>query len=183
MPIVVSDSGKQYERPSPGLHQAVCSNVYGPFRETYEWQGKPISADKIVIMFELDERLKDGEYKGQRFVTSARFTASLHEKAKLRPFLESWKGKAFTPDGLAGFDLEKLIGVNCQLNLIEKDKRGGGKTVVIGGIVPRAEGQEKMEPELPLDHMPGWIKKLLDGQKPAENSHGSPDDFTDDIPF
>ncbi len=182
MSIMVSDSGKQFERPAPGLHQAVCSNVYGPFRETYEWQGKPISSDKVIIMFELDQIIKEGEYVGKRFTISARFTASLHEKSKLRPFLESWKGKAFTPDGLLGFDMEKLIGVNCQLNLIEKDRRGGGKTVVIGGIVPRAEGQEKMEPELPRDHMPKWIKDILEAQHPI-HSQNTTEDFVDDIPY
>lgn len=182
MSIMVSDSGKDFERPSPGLHQAVCTNVFGPFRETYEWQGKPISADKVIVMFELDQTIKEGEFIGKRFTISARFTASLHEKSKLRPFLESWKGKAFTPDGLLGFDMEKLIGVNCQLNLIEKDKRGGGKTVVIGGIVPRAESQEKMEPELPRDHMPKWVKDILEAQHPI-HSQNTPEDFTDDIPF
>ncbi|MFH1235811.1 MAG: hypothetical protein V1685_02630 [Parcubacteria group bacterium] len=182
MPIIVSDSGKEFERATPGLHQAVCSNVYGPFEETYEWKGKVISARKVVIMFEIDERIKEGEFANQRFTISGRFTASLHEKGKLRPFLESWKGKAFTNESLISFDLEKLIGVNCQLNLLERDKKDGGKTVVIGGIVPRAETQEKMTPELPRDYAPKWIKDILTAQQaPAE--HSSPESFEDDIPF
>lgn len=183
MAIIVSNNGKDFERAKPGIHQAVCTNVYGPFMESYEWQGKKITAQKVVIMFELDERIKEGEYEGQRYTQSARFTASLHEKGKLRPFLESWKGCAFTPEGLAGFDLEKLIGVNCQLNLIEKDKRGGGgKTVTIGGIFPRGEGQEKMVPELARDYCPKWIKDILDAQKGTEDSH-PPQDFGEEPPF
>jgi hypothetical protein len=182
MAIIVSDNGKEFARPTPGIHQAVCSNVYGPFVEEYEWQGKKVSAKKIVIMFELDERIKEGEFVGQRYTISGRFTASLNEKGKLRPFLESWKGRAFTPDGLVAFDLEKLIGVNCQLNLIEKEKRGGGKTVVISGIFPRGDGQEKIEAELARDFAPKWIKDIMEKQEPS-GVHSSPEDFGEEPPF
>jgi hypothetical protein len=174
MPIIVSDSGKDFEKPSVGWHQAVCTNVYGPFKETYEWQGKPITAQKVVIMFELSERIKEGDFANQRF------TASLGEKSKLRPFLESWKGKAFTPEGLQAFDLELLIGVNCQVNLIEKDRRGGGKTIIIASIGPRRQDLEKMDPELPRDFAPKWIKDIIEEQKPASEPTS---EFTDDIQF
>jgi hypothetical protein len=179
MPIIVSNAGKDFERPEPGWHQAVCSNVFGPFTESYEWQGETVTANKVVIMFELFERMTTGDFIDQRFTISGRFTASLSEKGKLRSFLESWKGKAFTPEGLQGFDLEKLIGANCQLNLIEKEKRGGGKTVVIASIGPRREEQEKMVPELPRDFIPKWIKDIMESQK--VDSHVGPED--DEIPF
>ena len=183
MAIIVSNNGKDFEKPRPGWHQAVCTNVYGPFKESYEWQGKKITSDKVVIMFELEQLITEGEYQGKRFTTSGRFTASLHEKGKLRPFLEAWKGKAFTQEGLERFDLELLIGVNCNLSLIEKDKRGGGKSLVIASIGPRREEQEKMAPELPRDHMPKWIKDILEAQQGGHSGNASPDDFQDDIPF
>jgi hypothetical protein len=183
MAIIVSSNGKDFEKPKTGWHQAVCSNVYGPFTESYEWQGKTVTAKKVVILFELDQLITEGEYKGKRFTTSGRFTASLHEKGKLRPFLEAWKGKAFTEEGLERFDLELLIGVNCNVSLIEKEKRGGGKSVLIASIGPRREEQEKMVPELPRDFAPKWIKDILAAQQGTDSGHASPDDFQDDVPF
>ena len=181
MAIIVKDGGGNFEHASPGQHQAVCTNVYGPFHESYTWQGKTISAEKVVIMFELDDLIKEGEYAGKRFTVSERFTTSLGDKSKLRPFLESWRGLAFTPEELTGFDLEKLIGANCTLNLIEKDKKSGGKSIVIGAIMPMPKGTEKMVPELPRDHMPKWIKAILDQN--GTNGPASQDRFEDDIPF
>lgn len=183
MSIMVSDNGGDFERPNPGWHQAVCTNVYGPFQESYEWQGKTITAKKIVIMYELEQRIEKGDFKDQRFTISSRFTASLNDKGKLRPFLESWRGKAFTPDQLTAFDLENLIGVNCQLNLIEKDKRGGGKTVVIASIGPAQKEKEKIVPELTRDFAPKWISDILAAQKPEASHSSKPDNFEDDIPF
>lgn len=182
MAIMVKNNGGDFARPDSGMHQAVCTNVYGPFREEYEYQGNTISASKVVIMFELDQIIKDGEFKGKRFTVSQTFTASLSEKSKLRPFLESWRGKAFTLEELEGFDLERLIGVNCTLNLIEKEKRGGGKTVTIQAVMPKMKDAEKMIPELPRDHCPKWIKDKLEaagGTTPTT----PPDHFDDDIPF
>jgi hypothetical protein len=182
MPIPVRDNGGTFERPDAGMHQGVCTNVYGPFHEQYEWNGKQVNAEKVVIMWELDQLIKDGEFKGKRFTTSQSFTASLADKSKLRPFLESWRGKAFTQEELAYFDLEKLIGVNCTLNLIEKEKRGGGKTTVIQAIMPKLKDTEKMVPELPRDHCPKWIKDKIEAAG-GTTAASAPDHFEDDIPF
>ena len=173
MSIIVKDSGGNFERPLPGMHHGVCSNIYGPFRSTYMYQGKEVSADKVIIMFELEERLSKGDFANCRFTQSQTFTASLSEKSKLRPFLESWRGMPFTEEQAKGFDLEKLIGVNCNLNLIEKPRQGGGSSIVIVGIVPPIKGQEALKTELPRDYVPEWILKKIVGVVAPETHEGS----------
>ncbi|MHA1379626.1 MAG: hypothetical protein ACTSRG_14730 [Candidatus Helarchaeota archaeon] len=46
---------------------------------------------------------------------------SLHAKATMRKFLESWRGKKFTKEELEGFDLQKILGKPCQLQIIHSD--------------------------------------------------------------
>ncbi|MFA5376840.1 MAG: hypothetical protein WC455_13910 [Dehalococcoidia bacterium] len=186
MAIIAKAGGSvTFEKPSTGEpHRAVLSNIYGPFISSYEWQGKKVTSNKVILMFELDQTIKEGEFAGKRFTVSEKFTLSLGEKSKLRPFIEAWAGKPFTADEqVNGFDIEVLIGKNCNLNLIEKPKKNGaGKSIVIASIFPRMKGQEPMSPELPRSYMPKWVADLL-GVQSNGDSQQSPDNFEDDIPF
>jgi hypothetical protein len=47
----------------------------------------------------------------------------MNEKANLRAFLTSWRGKAFTEEEAKDFDVAKLIGAPCLLNIIHKQGR------------------------------------------------------------
>ena len=183
--IVKSSGNGNFPKPTTGMQQGVCTNVYGPYKESYQWGGKTITANKIIILFELEERIPEGDFKGQRFVQSVRYTASLGEKSNLRPFLVAWRGIAFTEEELIGFDLEKLIGANAFLNLIKKPKKNGqGDSVVIASIMPIKASIEKMIPELPRDYMPKWVKELL-GVTTEEPEYEQPpaEHFEDDVPF
>ena len=44
----------------------------------------------------------------------------MNEKATLRKMLASWRGKDFTEAEAKSFDITKLLGVACMLNIIEK---------------------------------------------------------------
>lgn len=58
------------------------------------------------------------------------FTVSLDERSTLRKMLQSWRGKPFTAEELQGFDLKKLLGASCQLQLIQKTNEHGTYAVV-----------------------------------------------------
>ena len=138
MPILAS-AGSAYEPPPAGLHLAVCIDVVDMGQIEVTWQGKTTKRHKVRVVWQIDALRDDGT----PFYIQKRYTLSLHEKANLRGDLESWRGKAFTQDELQGFDLEKLIGVNCQLNTQHVSKDG---TVYanVSGVVPLAKGQEKL---------------------------------------
>jgi hypothetical protein len=80
---------------------------------------------KIRITFELPTELKvfNPEKGEQPCVISKEFTLSMNEKANLRAFLTSWRGKAFTEEEASAFDVTKLLGVPCLLNVIHKQGR------------------------------------------------------------
>ena len=58
------------------------------------------------------------------------FTNSLNDKSTLRKMLTSWRGKPFTQEELKDFDLTKLLGASCQLQLIHKESERGTYAVV-----------------------------------------------------
>ncbi len=99
------------------------------------FQGKPAKR-KVIIGWELEQKMSDG----RPFMLSKRYTLSLHEKATLRHDLESWRGQAFTPEELDGFDIEVLKGKQCRVNVIHKPKEGGGVSASIQAVMKAAKG-------------------------------------------
>jgi hypothetical protein len=112
-----------YKLPSPGSVQGVLAEVVDLGLITTEWQGKKRDSHKCLLTFEIDETV-EREGTEQRMIVSRRFTASLNEKAALRAFLEGWRGKTFTDEELAGFDLDKIVGTNAILSLVHNTDNG-----------------------------------------------------------
>ena len=149
MSVIVSDTGKDFERIEPGLHHAVCSHVLdlGLHETKYGFKRK------VALCFELAEKMQDG----RPFMQSALFTASLNEKALLRQQLESWRGKKMSDDEIQGFDVERLLGVNCMLNIVEDNKNGKNYTNITAIIKPPA-GQPVLKPV--GQPAPEWLRKM-----------------------
>jgi hypothetical protein len=143
MPIMATGGDSKTFEPAPaGLHQAVCVDVVDMGWLEVTYNGKTSKKHKIRIAWQIDEARDDGK----RFLVQKRYTLSLHEKATLRHELEGWRGKAFTDAELKdGFDLEKLIGVNCFLNVVHVQKNGQTYANV-AGVVPLKKGMPPIQP-------------------------------------
>jgi hypothetical protein len=102
----------------------------------------------------------------------ARFTLSLHEKGRLRPLLEAWRGRRFTAEELKNFDLEKLINANCQVQLIHNMNESGKKYANVQAIVPLGKGMERIEVD------PEYIRVC--DRKVEHSVDAAPEDF---VPF
>jgi hypothetical protein len=121
-----------YEQASPGSYSAICIKVIDLGTQIQEWEGTKKHMRKVMIVWEIDETMKDGKPFG-----AARFyTASLGDKAKLRADLEGWRGRSFTQEELDGFLLQNLLGKPCMLTLVKNEK---GK-VVVKGVSPLPKG-------------------------------------------
>ena len=141
-----------------GLKQAVCYDIWDIGLQKGEYKGKINQAHKIIIAWELDETIENGEYIGKRFVISKFYTLSLGKKANLRHDLESWRGKTFTEEELNGFDVENLIGCNCMLNVGLNESETNNK---IMGISPIVKNMLKIVPENKRS-IPSWVQKFID---------------------
>jgi len=116
--LLKSSGGTDFEQPPTGNHVARCYQVVDLGTQKGEFQGIPNAARKVSIRWELcNEFMKDGESAGKPFSVGKIYTASIGEKATLRHHLESWRGRAFSPQELAGFDSKNLLGAACMVNV------------------------------------------------------------------
>jgi hypothetical protein len=132
--------GGQFENPSPGSHVARCFQLIDLGTQTHSWQGETWQARDVRITFELPFELMTGKYnanhKGKPFASSLTMKQSLHSAAKLRSFLESWRGRKFTKEELTAYDPRKIVGAACRLTLI-----ADGDRVFIDSIAPLGKGE------------------------------------------
>jgi hypothetical protein len=145
MPIIAtanSDKGKDFDPAPPGVHQAVCVDVVDLGVLQVKWQGEVKEQHKIRIAWQIGETRDDGK----PFLVNKRYTLSLHEKANLRKDLESWRGKPFTAEECAGFDIEKLLDKNCLLNIQHTPPRDGKVYANVVSIMPTLKSMPVMVP-------------------------------------
>ena len=107
---------KQYTPPPEGIHPAVCVDVVDLGMEETPWG----SLHKCRVTWEIAHTMSDG----RRFTANKKYTVSLHEKSNLFKDLKAWRGRPFTAEELAGFDLEKILGAPCQLVITHEEKEG-----------------------------------------------------------
>jgi hypothetical protein len=161
---------------SEGIHLGLCTTIADighQYSEKFE-----VTQRKLIIGFVLPELPKlTVERDNKRIVLprglSRRFTASLHEKANLRHFLEAWRGRRFTEAEIAGFDVAKLLNQPAQLQVLHavgaENKRfanivnalpvsKGTKVPSTGEVLFFSVGQLQ-EPTLP-PNLPEWIGRL-----------------------
>ena len=145
------NGGVSREPIEAGMHHAICYGLIDlgtHFDEMYKKTNH-----KAMVQWEIPslrlELTKDNETVNVPRIISKRYTISLHEKSGLRKDLESWRGRAFTADELRGFDLNNLLGVNCNLNIVHQT-RDGKTHANISSIVPLMKVQEILKPESPV---------------------------------
>src|SRR4051794_35522738 len=87
---------------------AVCVDVT-PLK-TVQTQFGP--KEKFRFVFEIAKTKDDGT---PWCVWSAPFTSSYHENSALRPFLRKWLGSELSPEEIATFDTEHLLGKSAHI--------------------------------------------------------------------
>ncbi|MFH2074086.1 MAG: hypothetical protein ABIJ57_01890 [Pseudomonadota bacterium] len=201
--------GKNFDPIPQAMHHAICYSVYDLGTQYNEKWNK--SQHKVILCWELPEQRieieKDDVKMDLPRAISRRFTLSLHPKSDLCPFLENWRGKTFTEDEKKGFDVLKLLGVNCNLQILHV-KKDDKIYANVAGVFPLLRGAEKKEPENPIRYFsfeeghvnipegtPDWIcdmikaanewgggNKVPDEKGSYDESIPAPDE-DDDIPF
>lgn len=207
MAIMAKDTGgKDFKKVPPGAHFAICNMVVDcGLQEGFN--GKP--QHKIYLRWEVpDERVtyeKDGKQIEGPCSIGSLYTLSLSEKANLRKILENWRGKPFTPQELAGFDITRVLGTCCQIMVQHsEDGRYANVTGVMGVSRDQKQRVANTKPENePLaysleDHdqkifvkLPNWLQEKIESrmEEPTEGmpssaqSSGGDQEFDDEIPF
>ena len=144
MAIIATNTGGSNFEPIPtGNYPARCYSMVhiGTIDEVI--MGVPKRLNKVRISWELPTELKvfKEENGEQPHVISKEFTLSMHEKANLRAVLKNWRGKDFTEEEAKSFDIEKLVGAPCMLNITHKTSKDGTKVYAeIGSVSTMPKG-------------------------------------------
>lgn len=130
----------------PGVYMAKCFMVADIGEQMQDFEGKEVWKPQVIIGWEIEgESVEvDGESRPRTFYKW--YTMSLHKRSKLRPDLETWRGKPFTEEELAGFDLRNIIGAGCQLQLETATKQDGSTYSRIKAIMALPRGVQVTPP-------------------------------------
>ena len=107
----------------------------------------------------------------------------MHEKANLRHDLQSWRGRSFTEEEAKAFDITKLIGIPCMLNVIHNVSKANGNTYAnIAGVTAIPKGFQvplQINPSFVFSYdewsdakfanLPEWIRKRIDATSEFQN--------------
>lgn len=194
-------SNKEYELAPAGNHLAICFQMVDlgeQYNAKYDsWQ------HKVQIGWELPNELMAD---GRPFMVSSRYTMSLNEKAILRRDLESWRGRPFTAEEEAGFDLKNVVGKPCMVNVVHNPS--GDRTyaniksvaaIPKGMTVPDQVNDsvifeiDQTNPDLEMYYsLPEFLQKTIsdsrtwqtmDASSQALDTSAPSGDAEDDIPF
>jgi hypothetical protein len=193
MAIIAENNGQKRELIPQGNYVARCYQMIEIGTVDEEFEGVAKKSRKVRLGWELptEQRVFKEENGEQPSVISGEYTISMHEKSKLRAFLQSWRGVAFSEDEAKAFDITKLIGVPCMLNIIHKTNPNGTFTN-IASVSPMPKGlvcPPQINPSFILSYdnfdytkfmdLPDWLKAKIEKTpefKLATTSEGSHED-------
>lgn len=142
MAINATNSSSPRELVPAGNYIARCYQMIEVGTITEIVMGEQKVLRKVRIGWELPDELRefDKSRGPQPLVVDQEYTLSMNEKANLRKMLESWRGKGFTDKEAECFDITKLIGVPCMLNIIHKTSKKGSTYEQISSVTAVPKG-------------------------------------------
>lgn len=205
MSIIAENKGSDFVLIPAGNHVARCFMMVqiGTIKEESGiYAGK--EQHKVRITWETPLECHDFGNGLMPFSVSKEFTLSMNEKATLRKMLESWRGKSFTEEEAKAFDITKLLGVPCMINVIHKTSSKGSQYADISSIATLPKGftapdQVNLRTELSFNNwnqqifesLPDFVKDKIKSSKEykamtmpghTETPQSSPEE-NDDLPF
>ncbi len=209
MSIIATNNSTPREPIPAGNYPARCYQMIqiGTVMENINGENKLLNKVRIGWELPTEKKVFKEENGEQPYVISEEYTLSMNEKSNLRKMLASWRGKDFSEEEAKAFDITKLLGVQCMINVIHKasksdatriyEKISSVSTIPKGMTVP-----EQINPSMVLsydnfdfsiyENLPDFIKAKIKTsvefaamQQP--NSVGihqqQPAEAIDDLPF
>jgi hypothetical protein len=141
MGFVASAGGGDFRQVPPGAYIGRCYALIDLGTQVNEKFAT--SSHKIILRWELfgddDEGqpltvVRDG--KTLPMTVSKEYTVSLNDKANLRKDLAAWRGKDFSTDEAKAFDVSKLLGAYCMVNVTTSEGSNGKTYSNVAGLTP-----------------------------------------------
>lgn len=140
MSFIATDSGGgNFKRVPPGAYIGRCFSLVDLGTQLSTGQFGEKMQHKIKIGWELFGDDEDGnpltidvDGRDMPLTISKSYTVSLHEKSGLRKDLAAWRGRDFTDDEAKAFDVAKLLGAYCMVNVTQSESNGKTYSNVAG---------------------------------------------------
>lgn len=129
---------------------------------------------KIMLMFELPNEMVDTEQGAKPMVISKEYSLSLGAKATLTQHLTSWRGRAFTPEEMKGFEVSNVVGAACQITIQHKTSSTGnvrGDITAITGLPKGMKAPDQWHPSIKYEiedgknevyqSLPEWVRNKI----------------------
>jgi hypothetical protein len=183
--------GKDFDPVPEGSHLAVCDMFVDLGLQDSRFGAK----HKIYIRWQIPslraEWEKDGVKHEGPMAIGATYTLSLSEKSNLRPMLQSWRGRAFTPGELKKFDVTTILGAPCMITVTHQPKEGGGVYANVGVVAklpsgvpaPTLEGEKIIYDADNVDSwdkLRPWMQEKIRAQI-VEEERPEPRPFSDEL--
>lgn len=155
------------------------------------WQGETKIKHLVHLGWELpDELMEDG----RPFTISARLTYSMHEKSTLRKFIEGWRGAKFKDEEVAEFDITKLVGRACMVQVAHRKANNGNTYADVIAVTSLPKGMQvppgvndpliyspESHQQAIYDRLSPFLKKLISERIQDAEANGPVLD--DEVPF
>ena len=183
--IVREKSNSDFEVIDEGTHVGICIGVIDIGTQETRY-GPKVQA---ILQFEIPEDrvqyVKEGEEFDVPRTISKLYNKTLTKGSILRKDLESWRGKEFTSEEAAEFDLFVLVGKPCLLTVVHTNANDrvyanitGISKIMKGQVIPAQELKPiRFSPEYPdqYDDLPMWLrdkfdKRIVSNETTEENS-------------
>lgn len=202
MGFVASDSGGgNYKRVPAGAHIGRCFSLIDLGTQLSSGQYGEKMQHKIQIKWELFGEDEQGAAlttdDGAPMTISKSYTLSLSDKASLRKDLASWRGRDFTEEEAKAFDVTKLLGAYCMVNVTTSENNGKTYTNV-AGLTPLPSALKNSKPDAVHENIifnldePDWtlfdsfhdkLKEAIKRSPEYIKASGGSQETPDDIPF
>lgn len=141
--MIVKAPDEKFPTAPEGSFSAVCVDELDLGIIKSSWGGEERERHMTRLVWQIDELDEDDK----RFLVKQDYTASLDEKAKLRKHLQAWRGRAFTPSELMGFDLANVVGIPCMISIVHAQGRKGGTFANVDAVMKLPKGINAIKPE------------------------------------
>ena len=183
--MIVKAPEERFPTAPEGTFAAVCVDEIDLGKVKTSYAGEERERNMVRLVWQIDEQ----DDKGVPYLVKQDYTASLDEKAKLRKHLQAWRGRAFTPAELVGFDLENVVGHGCMVGIVHNQGRKGGTFANVDAVMRLPKGA--VAPEV-LEYVrvkdrPTAASALVSQPRQQRPPETAPPDFQgitdDDVPF
>ena len=147
MTSIMANSGNDapsYPTVSVGVHKARCVRAIDLGTQQNDYQGQISWKRQVMLIWEVPS---ETDNKGEPLTISKFYTLSLNEKANLANDLVSWRGRPFTETEKKGFDISKVVGKPCSINVILNQK-GKPKVSTVMPIGKNDEIAQQFHPNM-----------------------------------